>query len=76
MAVKFGDKPTITKLTEQFDRYFDPVTSRMIPGALHSNECFMLKNSSHVSQASTPISESPCSSLPLPPKSATRRYLS
>jgi hypothetical protein len=32
MAVKFGDQQTITKLTEQFDRYFDPATSRMKPG--------------------------------------------
>jgi hypothetical protein len=33
MAVKFGDQATVTKLTEQFDRYFDPATSRMKPGA-------------------------------------------
>ena len=40
MAVKFGDRPTIAKLTEQFDRYFDPATSRMNPGHAPGIHCF------------------------------------
>lgn len=31
-AVKFGDTQTITRLTDLFDRYFDPASSRMKPG--------------------------------------------
>jgi hypothetical protein len=41
MAVKFGDTPTIAKLCELFDRFFDTATSRMIPGPTPAPLCVL-----------------------------------